>query len=194
MCDSLYSQNYSRVCGRILEQRGIPDALSSAVTGVQTTLDSPYADGVSLTHGPVGSRQHIWTFSSSLSESSNYDSLCTNTNYTWPYRVPSFISDKYFCDTGSTEQRDVSAYCSSIPLWNGACCGEYNTCCQFNNLLWFFAPLPQTSMDDLEVRICLDEVATYQDVVVFLIDLCQILASKDLQTASVNNKLQVFWT
>ena len=48
-------QGYSKACGRILAyQRGSPDAFLPFITGSQTTIDSAYVDGVSLTHGPAG--------------------------------------------------------------------------------------------------------------------------------------------
>ncbi len=53
---------YSSVCGRILAyQKGLTDAFRNPFFGF-TTIDSAYVDGISVTHGPVGSRQHIWTF------------------------------------------------------------------------------------------------------------------------------------
>ena len=56
---------YSRVCGRIRGyQFGGPDAFYRHTEGI----DSYYVDGVSLTHGGAGSRQHIWTFAAGLSE------------------------------------------------------------------------------------------------------------------------------
>ena len=50
-------QDYSEVCGQILAyQRGSLDAFNPFIAGSQTTIDSAYVDGVSLTHGPAGSR------------------------------------------------------------------------------------------------------------------------------------------
>ena len=49
---------YSRVCGKIIGyQQESPDAFH----GGQTTIDSHYVDGISLTHGN-SPRKHIWTF------------------------------------------------------------------------------------------------------------------------------------
>ena len=86
-------QDYSEVCGRILAyQRGSTDAFQPFITAGQTTIDSVYVDGVSLTHGPAGSRQHIWTFAAGLSEQSRYVSaLCPCITSSWPYQVPAFI-------------------------------------------------------------------------------------------------------
>ena len=53
-------QWYSRVCGRVnAYQQGTTDAFNIAAG--PRTLEEIYVDGVSLTHGAPGSRQHIWT-------------------------------------------------------------------------------------------------------------------------------------
>ena len=56
-------QSYSRVCGRVIAyQSGTPDAFFTSLSSSAPGLEGTYVDGVSLTHGAVGSRQHIWTF------------------------------------------------------------------------------------------------------------------------------------
>ena len=110
-CDSeiisVKGQRYSRVCGRILAyQKGATDAFWNALDHSKTTIDSAYVDRLSLTHGPVGSRQHIWTFAAAFYENdnsyrSNWNCPCTNTRHNWPYQLPSFIQNNYFCDTGN---------------------------------------------------------------------------------------------
>ena len=62
-CDSVtystFGVNYSRVCGRVIGyQSRVPDAFANP----SQTIEGYYVDGISLTHGPPGSRQHIWTF------------------------------------------------------------------------------------------------------------------------------------
>ena len=120
-----------------------------------------YVDGVSVTHGPAGSRQHIWTFAAALyDDDPNYcvpcNCPCTNTRYNWTYNIPSFIQNNYFCDTGNTGPSwgGGGTYYSDDPLWDGAGCGENSTCCQFNNPPWIYSSLPQATRDDVEVRIC----------------------------------------
>ena len=57
---------YSQVCGRIRGyQFGATDGLYD--TG-QKNIDGYYAHSMSLTHGGVGRRQHIWTFIAGISE------------------------------------------------------------------------------------------------------------------------------
>ena len=100
-CDSSFypvlGRTYSSVCGRVLAyQRGFGAGFTAALYDGMNTTDSSYISGVSLTHGPAGSRQHIWTFAAALDEqdpryNGRYNCPCTNTNVTWPYQVPSFI-------------------------------------------------------------------------------------------------------
>ena len=67
--------NYSIVCGRILAyQRGVSSAFSYSVhhsptvLRVPASIDSPYVSGLSLTHGFVGHRKHVWTFAGAWDE------------------------------------------------------------------------------------------------------------------------------
>ena len=181
-CDSTFftvsSQNYSRVCGRILAyQVGSTDAFHSSVSLGRISIDSAYVDGVSVTHGPVGSRKHIWTFAAALYDEDpsyqfNHNCFCTNTRYSWPYQLPSFIQNNYFCDTGNPgPQFSYSTYYSDDPLWDGAGCGEDSTCCQFNNPPWFYSTLPQATMDDVEVRLCFSVTSNLENIIVYLLEI-----------------------
>ena len=82
---------------------------------------------------------------------------CTNTNTArYARRPPVFVSNDYFCDTGSAQRyRDI--FYGDNPLWDGAGCGPLNTCCSFNNPPWFYKQLPQPTTDDIEMRVCRDE-------------------------------------
>ena len=181
-CDSaIFSargQRYSRVCGRILGyQKGSTDAFWNSLQHSHTSIESAYVDGLSLTHGPVGSRQHIWTFAAAFyDDDPSYNPVincpCTNTRHSWPYQLPSFIQDNYFCDTGNPGPGDdFNAYYSDDPLWDGAGCGKDSTCCQFNNPPWFYSSLPQATTDDVEVRLCHGESASDEDTIVYLIEI-----------------------
>ena len=173
-CESIHltlnSKSYSRVCGQIIAyQRGTTDAFHNAIDWNQTTIDSAYMDGVSLTHGPAGSRQHIWTFVAALykdspSFGSQLTCACTNTRYNWPYQVPAFIGSNYFCDTGNPgPDPGFGTYFTDDPLWDGKGCGPFSTCCQFNNPPWFQTALPQTTSDDIELRLCHGEAGQYEE-------------------------------
>ena len=92
---------YSRVCWRI---RGYQFGATSAFWAYANRnqgLDSYYVDGVSLTHGGAGSRQHIWTFAAGQTEvDTSFLSLqcpCDTHNYDG---LPAFVGDDFFCESG----------------------------------------------------------------------------------------------
>ena len=67
--------NYSIVCGRIYAYQreeslafGYSVDWSPIVLGVNATIDSPYLSGLSLTHGLVRQRKHVWTFAGAYDE------------------------------------------------------------------------------------------------------------------------------
>lgn len=183
-CDSatfeVDGRSYSRVCGRVnAYQKGSPDAFDASVRGrggnPDQSLEGTYLDGLSLTHGPSGSRTHIWSFVSALhgNDSQLYSTTayticpCINTEVTWPYRVPSFIGGNYFCDTGDADPvwSHTEVY-TEDPLWDGEGCGPTNACCQYNTPPWFCATLPQPTTDDIELRACHDEPITNEDILI----------------------------
>ena len=172
--------SYSHVCGRVdAYQKGSPNAFNPSISNQNVTLEGLYLDGVSLTHGAIGSRQHIWTFAAALSvhvnESfgRNHACPCTSTNYTWPYQIPGFVEDNYFCEAGNIQPgHSLDAVYQENLLWDGTGCGPTSTCCQFNTPPWFCTTLPQATMDDIEVRIC-NNMATLsnEDVLVSYINI-----------------------
>ncbi len=176
-CESAFfpsnGRSYSRVCGRVLAyQKGDPEALLHR----NIDLEGAYIDGVSLTHGAAGSRQHIWSFVVASYETySNYNPQhncpCTNINVPWPYQIPSFVGNDYFCETGNPgpEQSTTVIYADD-PLWDGEGCGPTSACCEFNNPPWFCTTLPQPTTDDIELRICAANSANNEDAVVTFID------------------------
>ena len=178
-CDSTIfpsgGRSYSRVCGRInAYQKGTPDALQASIGG-NVGLEGVYIDGVSLTHGAAGSRQHIWSFAAALHENSYNRAVacsCTNTNINWPYQVPSFIGDNYFCATGNRGPGfGLTTVYADDTLWDGEGCGPTNACCEFNNPPWFCNTLPQPTTDNIEVRVCHNQRSGDEDLLVSLIDI-----------------------
>ena len=167
-------QDYSEVCGRILAyQRGSPDAFYPFIRGGQTTIDSAYVDGVSLTHGPAGSRQHIWTFVAAPHEQNlNSAQFCPCITSSWPYQVPAFTGSNYFCESGNPFGSTYTGhFFPDYPLWDGEGCRSYSTCCQFNDPPWFQTELPQATRDGVELRLCLDQIPDDEDVFIYLIEI-----------------------
>ena len=149
------SEQYDQVCGRIIGyQKGIPYAFTGS-----SSIDRAYVDGISVTHGSP--RQHIWTFAGGFDEQSDFPgATCpcvagsTNGN-----RVPRFVGQNYFCETGVTRWYNSNRghgilWADGDPLWDGQGCGTNTTCCTFNSPPWFNVRLPLPTADDIEVRIC----------------------------------------
>ena len=162
---------YSRVCGRIRGyQFGGVDAFYSA----DQDIESHYIDGVSLTYGGAGRRQHIWTFAAGATEvresknAPNSGCPCETGNYG---RVPAFIGSDYFCESGlnSDWYGAFILYTDDI-LWDGQGCISTSTCCQFNNPPWFTKSLTTATTDDIELRLC-SAAPVYEDVPIEVIEL-----------------------
>ena len=168
---------YSHVCGRI---RGYQFGATGAFRGYvqHQGIDGYYVDGVSLTHGGAGSRQHIWTFAAGLIEDlvddpslRIYQYSCDTHNYS---HVPAFIRDNFFCESGfnspSSNQYNIM-FCPDDVLWDGQNCTSNSTCCQLNNPPWFTKNLTSATTDDIELRICSGEIPALDDVFLELIEL-----------------------
>ena len=170
--------SYSHVCGRVNGyQFASPDAFFPTHHGAQSVpndnLEGVYVDGVSLTHGAAGSRQHIWTFAATATDSSPHvQSLCACNigEASWPYHLPSFVNNSYFCATGNRRSDWEHVVYSEDPLWDGEGCGG-TTCCQLNNPPWFCTTLAAATTDALELRICFDQGTNDENVIVSSIDI-----------------------
>ena len=157
----LHGVEYSQVCGKIIGyQNRTPDAFHRL-----NTQDDNYVDGISITHGQ-SPRRHIWTFAAAVHErNSNSHSVCpcTNIRNSPPPPVPDFVGDDYFCDTGSENHYQFIFY-GDDPLWDGAGCGQYNTCCDFNSPPWFRKEISSPTSDDIEIRLCTDQDQNDEDI------------------------------
>jgi len=147
---------YNRVCGRLLAyHKGFSEGFSTLFPS--SSLETAYVSGISLTHGSPGTRQHIWTFVGAENEAdiAPDNCPCANTNITWAFRTPSFIGSDYFCETGRRGRGiSFSTIYINDPLWDGEGCGPTSSCCEFNSPPWFYKSLPQSTTDDLEIRLC----------------------------------------
>ena len=163
--------SYSRVCGRIMGYQ-FGETLGFGYSQ-NRSIDSIYVNGISLTHGGAGNRQHIWTFAAGLSEVTTY----------WPYfgcpcdtlqhgLVPSFVGNDYFCESGvnTAWNHDYIFYHDDV-LWDGQDCTANSACCEFNNPPWFTKNLPNATTNDIELRICANFRLSVVDIPVELIEL-----------------------
>ena len=176
VCDSNLFPNtdritYTQVCGRMVGyQLSAPDAFRSYHRRDVTTIEGPYLDGVSLTHGPAGSRQHIWSFAVGESETSSTDASCP-CNAGSPVSSPPFVGNDYFCESGVSVENCTQVYFANDPLWDGMNCDPTNTCCEFNRPPYFIKVLPSPTNNDLEVRLCSYDTGCVSDIAVSFIDL-----------------------
>ena len=86
------------------------------------------------------------------------------------------IGNDYFCESGNPATTWTNILYASDPLWDGQGCGS-PSCCELTSppgvtAPWFCKQLPQATIDDIEVRICGDELgASVEDTPVELIEL-----------------------
>ena len=175
-CDSVSfpvsGGDYTRVCGRIIAYQDRTTDAFWAHDRV-TTIDGPYVDGVSLTHGSP--RQHIWTFATGFSEvherNNNYVCPC---DATIDITTPPFVGGDYFCESGhnlGSYHSVLTTFQSDDPLWDGDGCTATSTCCSFNNPPYFTKEFPSPTTDDIEARLCHDESQDNEDTPIEFIEL-----------------------
>lgn len=152
--------HYTHIHGRVTGyQYASTNAFSAYIDGDSTTIDENYLDGVSITRGQPESRQHIWSFAAATS--ATYTDLnaclCTRSDSPWPYSLPPFVGQDYFCDTGNPGPGYTPMLYAENPLWDGEGCVSTSSCCQFNTPPWFCKQVSTTVADSIEVRICTDD-------------------------------------
>ena len=142
---------YNKVCGRVT---GWSIHSTDAFDGRGHRTDENYVDGVSITYS--SNRSHIWSFATG--HRLFFHCPCGSTN---PEHPPSFVGDNYFCDDAANGGQ-----------WDGEGCttGE-EECCHFNSPPWFAVQLPAVAMDDIDVRICIDEFVGNENVGIVLLEL-----------------------
>ena len=95
------------------------------------TIDNVFVDGISLTHGQ-DPRKHISTFAAAAHKlSSSVHAICPCTNRHNNFKIPPYVGNDYFCDTGSSDQVGCIFY-PDDPLWDGQGCGPNDDCCSIN--------------------------------------------------------------
>ena len=165
----LHGIEYQRVCGRII---GYQYGYLGAFHGGTHSIDEAYVDGISVTHGgPSCNRKHVWTFAAAADEvySDSNRCPCSRTNRLFTGRVPEYVKDDYFCDSGSRATADTRTFYGEDPLWDGSGCGIRSACCRFNIPPWFCREFLEPITDNIEVRVCHD--SRYENVYFELIEL-----------------------
>ena len=151
---------YSKVCGRVIGYTFGSTCAFERLLDARFTIESYYVDGVSLTHGAPGRRQHIWTFASGSSEVDNdhypdheYYCPCASIQLLRPDLT--FVGNNYFCESGLNNATVPNGiFHPDDKLWDGEDCPSGSTCCELNNPPWFTKTLPNPTTDDIELRMC----------------------------------------
>ena len=174
-CDSVtfttYGVQYKKVCGRVRGyQFGSPDAFHRfGSCPVPCTIDNIYVDGVSITHG-ASPRKHIWTYAAGIYEDVNVTSLSTCPCTGRGTSPPAFVGSDYYCESGLNRSPWRPVLYSNDSLWDGRDCnGLERTCCDPPNLPWFCKELPQPTTDNIEFRICGNNIVSDEDTPVDLV-------------------------
>ena len=166
---SVGGSQYSRVCGRALAYRWGYNHGFFGYSNIRRGLNAQYVDGLSLTHGASGSRQHIWTFASggytTGGNQNSYKCPCDNGN---TYPSPPFVGNDYFCESVVTSQSSHRANSNALYpnalLWDGQVCEGGGTCCKLNNPPWFTKNLAHSTTDRIELRICTHNGPSSSDI------------------------------
>ena len=153
---------YKNICGRALGyQYGTTEAFRGYASSGQSTRASRYADGLLVTRGTA--RHHVWTFAAGLSKDYNYPPWnCPCALYPGP-AGPSFVGQNYFCESGDIGTWQYSRWFLDDPLWDSQGCPAGSTCCNRGGP-WFSTSADQEVNDDIEVRICCNELSTRDDL------------------------------
>ena len=155
---SVGGSQYSRVCGRALAYQFGHNYAFYGYHNNRQVIDGYYVDGLSLTHGASGSRQHIWTFASGWFTGSHNSSWpttrcpCDNGN---TYPSPPFVGNDYFCESVITQMNSQHIFYPNATLWDGQVCAGGGTCCKLNNPPRFTKNLANSTTEDIELRLCL---------------------------------------
>ena len=104
----------------------------------------------------------------------NYYYACPCVNPDNIATVPSYVADKYFCESGVPYPDSYTLTRETLytddPLWDGDGCGPDSDCCSFNSPPSFTVELPSATTDDIEVRNCANQATTDEDVGIELIE------------------------
>ena len=157
---STFGIPYSNICGMVIGyQYGSPDAFSPYHSNRHYTVDNCFVDGVILSYNYP--RQHIWTFAAQpdgIPKNSVHSCPCQSNNNRYLGTVPRFVGDDYFCETGvHTGKFIIQQYYTEHPLWDGKGCGTFPNGCEGTRSPWFKKQFPYIIVDDVELRICMDE-------------------------------------
>lgn len=167
--------NYSQVCGQIRGyQYGVPRAFVSYNFNSSITIDDNYVDGASITYGS-NPRKHIWTYANGEGEHSGGEDTCP-CNSGSSVIIPPFVGQDYYCESGIPDDFRHYLYyrdhLSNDTLWDGEQCnGVESPCCANPNMPWFVKHLAESTNEQLEIRLCSEQISNDNDVLIEVIEL-----------------------
>ena len=161
---------YSQVCGTVQGyQFGSPDSFDPEFTGPKDDVEQTYLDGISITYGPAGSRQHIFSLPAGTSE--GHQCPCDAGS---GIAVPAFVGTDYICESGNPtiDWKPIVYY--SDTLWDGQQCGgDEAPCCSASPYIpYFYKDLGTDTTEDIELRILTDQdLETDEDILLVSYDI-----------------------
>ena len=90
--------------------------------------------------------------------------------------IPPFIEEDYFCESGYLysgyyDETLWNIFYSNDTLWDGRDCHYSSTCCSLHNPPYFVKHLNQTTTDDLELRMCLNDPLLNDNIAVEVVEI-----------------------
>ena len=155
--------SYSRVCGQLRGyQFSTTDAFHRYNLDNSVSIDESYVDGASITYDTAAPK-HIWTYATGLSIQSACGHSCNcpcNTGNTG--QVPPYVGNDYYCETGNNVPGiPTNTFFPNDPLWDGQqCVGVEAPCCTHPNMPWFIKTLGETTKENIQLRLCIDQPTT----------------------------------
>ena len=161
---SSHGIQYSRVCGKIIGyQFGTPDSFF-----LNQGIDQSYLDGIALTYADPPC--HIWSFAAGVHQYHTGQNGCPCNNGN-SGTAPDFVGNDYFCDSGyEINSSPPPIHLLNNQLWDGSGCVN-GDCCEFNSPPWFCKDLPEYTTEDIELRLCLNEALSNEDVLIEVVEL-----------------------
>ena len=165
------SAPYKEVCGRIYGiQFGSPDAFDPVWTGPQDSVDDTYLDGISITHGDEGSREHIFSLAAGA-----WEGLQCPCNSRSSHVAPAFVGNDYICESGDPDIGWERLYYPNDTLWDGQQCGGYEApCCSTSPYSpYFYQNLGNYTTDAIELRVLTNQnLAVDEDILLTYYEIC----------------------
>ena len=161
--------SYSRVCGQL---RGYQFGTTNAFTP-NVPIRNDYVDGASITYG-TAPLKHIWTYATGNTISHACSNCLCPCNTGNTVQAPPFVGSDYYCETGNNAAGSPTPgdFFPNDPLWDGQqCVGAEAPCCTRPNMPWFIKTLGETTTEDIQLRLCIDNGISNEETLLQLISL-----------------------